>query len=90
MFLDRVQEHLAAGNRPSATAHIKMGANRDGKIVAMIADAHGTGGVGGGGRIVLPYVLQHREHVGEGGRRCGRTSAISGRCGRLAILRAAR
>ena len=33
-----------------------MGANRDGKIVAMIADAHGTGGVGGGADVILPYV----------------------------------
>jgi xanthine dehydrogenase YagR molybdenum-binding subunit len=56
MFLDRVQEHLAAGNRPSASAHIKLGANRDGTIVAMIADAHGTGGVGGSGAVTLPYV----------------------------------
>ena len=56
MFLDRVQEHLAAGNRPSGSAHIKLGANRDGKIVAMIAEAHGTGGVGGGGNVILPYV----------------------------------
>ena len=39
MFLDRVQEHLAAGNRPSGWAHIKMGAARDGKIVALIAEA---------------------------------------------------
>ena len=56
MFLDRVQEHLAAGNRPSGWAHIKLGANRDGKIVAMIAEAHGTGGVGGGADVILPYV----------------------------------
>jgi xanthine dehydrogenase YagR molybdenum-binding subunit len=56
LFLDRVQEHLGAGNRPSAAAHIKLGANHDGKIVAMIADAHGTGGVGGGGQLTLPYV----------------------------------
>ena len=56
MFLDRVQEHLAAGNRPSGSAHIKLGANRDGTIVAMIADAHGTGGVGGSGNLTLPYV----------------------------------
>ena len=25
MFLDRIQEHLAAGNRPSATANVKLG-----------------------------------------------------------------
>lgn len=56
MFLDRAQEHLAAGNRPSNAAHIKMGANRDGKIVAMIAEAHGTGGVGAGADVILPYV----------------------------------
>ncbi len=56
MFLDRIQEHLAAGNRPSAWAHIKMGASRDGKLVAMIAEAHGTGGVGGSGNLILPYV----------------------------------
>jgi xanthine dehydrogenase YagR molybdenum-binding subunit len=56
MFLDRVQEHLAAGNRPSGWAHIKLGANRDGKVVALIADARGTGGVGGGADVILPYV----------------------------------
>ena len=55
MFLDRVQEHLAAGNRPSGSANIKLGANRDGKIVALIAETHGTGGVGGAG-FPLPYV----------------------------------
>jgi xanthine dehydrogenase YagR molybdenum-binding subunit len=56
MFLDRVQEHLAAGNRPGNWAHIKMGANRDGKIVAMIAEARGSGGVGAGADVILPYV----------------------------------
>jgi xanthine dehydrogenase YagR molybdenum-binding subunit len=56
MFLDRVQEHLAAGNRPSAWGHLKLGANRDGKVVALIAEARGTGGVGGGADVLLPYV----------------------------------
>jgi xanthine dehydrogenase YagR molybdenum-binding subunit len=56
VFLDRVQEHLAAGNRPSGSAHIKLGANRDGKVMALIAEAHGTGGVGGGADVILPYV----------------------------------
>jgi xanthine dehydrogenase YagR molybdenum-binding subunit len=58
IFLDRVQEHLAAGNRPSGWAHIKMGANRDGKIVAMIADAHSTGGIGAAANLTLPYVYR--------------------------------
>ena len=56
MFLDRVQEHLAAGNRPSGWGQIKLGANRDGKIVSLIANARGTGGVGGGADVILPYV----------------------------------
>jgi xanthine dehydrogenase YagR molybdenum-binding subunit len=56
MFLDRVQEHLAAGNRPSGWAHIKLGANRDGKLVSLIADARGTAGIGAGGAdVILPY-----------------------------------
>lgn len=56
MFLDRVQEHLGAGNRPSATAKVKAGANKDGKLVAMIAETHGTGGARGGSGFPLPYV----------------------------------
>jgi xanthine dehydrogenase YagR molybdenum-binding subunit len=56
MFLDRAQEHLAAGNRPSGWAHIKLGAKRDGTLVALIAEARGSGGVGGGADVILPYV----------------------------------
>lgn len=55
IFLDRVQEHLAAGNRPSATARVKLGASKDGKIVAMTAETHGTGGRGGS-QFPLPYI----------------------------------
>jgi xanthine dehydrogenase YagR molybdenum-binding subunit len=56
LFLDRVQEHLAAGNRPSAAAKVKLGASKDGRIVAMIAETHGTGGSRGGSNFPLPYV----------------------------------
>src|SRR4051794_13469726 len=56
LFLDRVQEHLAAGNRPSAAAKVKLGATKDGKIVAIIAETHGTGGSRGGSNFPLPYV----------------------------------
>jgi xanthine dehydrogenase YagR molybdenum-binding subunit len=56
LFLDRVQEHLAAGNRPSASGKIKLAASKDGKIVAMIAETHGTGGSRGGSNFPLPYV----------------------------------
>jgi xanthine dehydrogenase YagR molybdenum-binding subunit len=56
MFLDRAQEHMAAGNRPSASAHVKLGASKEGKLVAMIAETHGTGGARGGSQFPLPYV----------------------------------
>ncbi len=56
LFLDRVQEHTAAGNRPSATGTIKLGATKDGKIVGMTAETHGTGGIRGGSNFPLPYV----------------------------------
>src|SRR5512135_1197283 len=56
MFLDRAQEHLAAGNRPSATARVKLGATKDGRLVAMLAETYGTGGSRGGSQFPLPYV----------------------------------
>lgn len=56
LFLDRVQEHLAAGNRPSASGKIRVGASKDGRIVAMVAETHGTGGARGGSNFPLPYV----------------------------------
>jgi xanthine dehydrogenase YagR molybdenum-binding subunit len=55
IFLDRVHEHVAAGNRPSATGKVKIGATKDGKLVAVIAETHGTGGFGGAG-FIFPYV----------------------------------
>ena len=55
LFLDRIQEHLTAGNRPSAAGHIRMGASKDGKITAIIAETHGTGGRGNAG-FPFPYV----------------------------------
>ncbi len=52
LFLDRAQEHLAAGNRPSAAGKIKIGATKDGKVTGLIADTHGTGG------FPFPYVYE--------------------------------
>lgn len=56
LFLDRVQEHTSGGNRPSAAGKVKLGASKDGKLVAMIAETHGTGGSRGGSNFPLPYV----------------------------------
>lgn len=56
LFLDRAQEHMAAGNRPSASAKLKIGGSKDGKIVALTAETHGTGGITRGSSFPFPYV----------------------------------
>jgi xanthine dehydrogenase YagR molybdenum-binding subunit len=56
MFLDRAQEQLAAGNRPSATGHIKIAGTKDGQITAIVGECYGTGGISGGFDVIIPYV----------------------------------
>jgi xanthine dehydrogenase YagR molybdenum-binding subunit len=56
MFLDRIQEHLAAGNRPSAHAVIKLGAKKDGRLTGMIVENTGVAGITSGSNLVMPYV----------------------------------
>ena len=59
LFLDRDEEHLAVGNRPSAHARVKIAGTKDGKITAFEADIYGTPGIGnaaGVNLLVLPYV----------------------------------
>lgn len=51
LFLDRAQEHMAGGNRPSATGKLKLAASKDGKLVALSAETFGTGS-----NPPLPYV----------------------------------
>ena len=48
LFLDRKEEHLASGNRPSSIQWIRAGATRDGKLTALHLVVHGNGGVNGG------------------------------------------
>lgn len=44
----RTDEHLSTGNRPDSTQTLKIGAKRDGKLVAMKLESYGTGGTGTG------------------------------------------
>ena len=46
LMLDRKEEHLATGNRPSAAARVKAGVSADGIITAFDAESWGTGGAG--------------------------------------------
>ena len=54
MMLDRKEEHISGGNRPNSIQLMKIGATKDGKLVAIKQRSHGTAGVGlgaGVGRI---------------------------------------
>jgi len=56
LLLDRKEEHLATGNRPSATAKIRAGVAADGTLTAFDAQSWGTGGAGAGAGFPLPYI----------------------------------
>jgi xanthine dehydrogenase YagR molybdenum-binding subunit len=58
LMLDRREEHLDTGNRPSAFAHIKAGVSADGMLTAFDAQSWGTGGAGQGANFPLPYLYQ--------------------------------
>jgi xanthine dehydrogenase YagR molybdenum-binding subunit len=58
MMLDRKEEHLVTGNRPSAAARVKAGVATDGTITAFDAESWGTGGAGSAAGFPLPYIYQ--------------------------------
>ncbi len=58
LMLDRKEEHLATGNRPSAASKIKVGVSADGVITAFDAETWGTGGAGATAGFPLPYIYR--------------------------------
>ena len=54
--MDRKEEHLDSGNRPSATASVKAGVSADGRLTAWEGQTWGTGGAGAGSNFPLPYI----------------------------------
>src|SRR5258708_920184 len=56
LMLDRKEEHLDTGNRPSASAHIRAGVSADGRLTAFDAQSLGTGGAGAPAGFPLPYI----------------------------------
>ena len=58
LMLDRKEEHLVTGNRPSAAARVKAGVAADGTITAFDAESWGTGGAGAPAGFPLPYIYQ--------------------------------
>jgi len=67
IMLERDAELEVAGARPSAYARVKVGAKKDGTLVAWQSKSWGTGGPGGGGMPPIPYVFsipdQRQEHT---------------------------
>ena len=56
LMLDRKEEHLVTGNRPSAFAKVNAGVDAEGKLTAFDAQTWGTGGAGAGSGFPLPYI----------------------------------
>jgi len=51
LVLDRREEHTSVGNRPSSIQRLKLGADKDGRLVAMDLEAYGTAGIGLGAGV---------------------------------------
>ncbi|MBI3667446.1 MAG: xanthine dehydrogenase family protein molybdopterin-binding subunit [Acidobacteria bacterium] len=58
LMLDRDQELLMAGARPSHFAKVKVGAKKDGTLVAWESESWTTGGMSGAGAAPIPYVIE--------------------------------
>jgi xanthine dehydrogenase YagR molybdenum-binding subunit len=58
MMLERDQELMVAGARPSMYATVKVGAKKDGSLVAWDSHSWGTGGIGETGAPNLPYIFK--------------------------------
>lgn len=58
LMLDRKEEH-SAGIRPSASARIRAGADKDGKLIAFEAKQQGSPGLGTSANFPLPYVYEN-------------------------------
>ncbi len=67
LMLERDSELRVAGARPSAYARVKVGAKKDGTLIAWQSQSWGTGGPGGGGMPPIPYCFavpnQKKEHT---------------------------
>ena len=90
LMLDRKEEHLDTGNRPSAFAQIRAGVDpTDGMLTAFDAQSWGTGGAGAASGFPLPYIYDFPNRTPAAHRTSTSTPASSARCARRAIRRGA-
>ncbi|HEU4401211.1 MAG TPA: xanthine dehydrogenase family protein molybdopterin-binding subunit [Candidatus Polarisedimenticolia bacterium] len=59
LMLDRHEENLATGNRPSSVQWIKVGAKRDGTLTAIHLKSYGSGGIAGGAGVSGPIWMTY-------------------------------
>jgi xanthine dehydrogenase YagR molybdenum-binding subunit len=57
LMLDRREEHVSVGNRPSSLQHLKIGAKRDGTLTAIALQSYGTGGVALGAGVGFGHAM---------------------------------
>jgi xanthine dehydrogenase YagR molybdenum-binding subunit len=55
LMLNRKDEHLITGNRPSAYAKVRAGVDAQGKLLGFDAETWGTGGAGQSAGLTVPY-----------------------------------
>ena len=60
LMLPRAAEHLATGNRPNSSQHVRLAAARDGTLTALELIQHGSGGIGGGAGSSGPFTSIYR------------------------------
>jgi len=56
IMLDRKEDQICGGSRPSAAMKVRAGASREGKLTFFEAETYGTGGVGGGSDFPAPFI----------------------------------
>jgi xanthine dehydrogenase YagR molybdenum-binding subunit len=57
IMLERDAEQMVAGTRPSYYARVKLGAKKDGTLVAWQSESWGSAGTGGGAAPPVPYIF---------------------------------
>lgn len=57
VMLERDQELMIAGSRPSGYAKVQIAATKDGTLTGWISESWGSAGAGGSSNLSLPYVF---------------------------------
>jgi xanthine dehydrogenase YagR molybdenum-binding subunit len=59
LMLDRREEHVSVGNRPSSLQRLRLGAKRDGTLTAIALKSSGTGGVAAGAGVGFCHAMMY-------------------------------